>query len=115
MWCVGYVAEVAEARLAEIDVHKLAKLAPPEGQSSLGSMTRTAEVQTILLLLLYRRIKRCKRRQRRFWVREIFAQRRQRGSFSMLVQDMRISDSQSHFQYFRMSKERFDNLLHKVS
>ena len=86
--------------------------APWRVKCSRRTMTRTAEVQTILLLLLYRRIK---RRQRRFWVREIFAQRRQRGSFSTLVQEMRLADSQSHFQYFRMSKEIFHNLLHKVS
>lgn len=45
---------------------------------------------------------------------DIFAERRQRGSYSTLVQEMRLGDAQSHLRYFRMSKEKFDDLLHKV-
>ena len=50
--CVGYVAEVAEARLAEISVHKLTELVPLEltelvplvVKGSRGTVVRTAEV-----------------------------------------------------------------------
>ena len=47
-----------------------------------------------------------RRKERKMWVRPIFSKRKQ--------QEMRLSDSDSHFRYLRMSRERFDNLLAKV-
>ena len=74
-----------------------------------------SEIEDLLLLwALYRKYKRLRRQPRRFWVRSIFSRRRKCGSFGTLVQEMRLSDVQSHFRYFRMSKERFNYLLHKV-
>ena len=55
------------------------------------------------------------RRTRQLWVRAIFSQRRQQGEFHNLLQEMRLSDPDSHFRYLRMSKERFDSLLAMVS
>ena len=68
---------------------------------------------TVLLAILLRR--RRKKRGRRVWVRSIFARRRQQGEFHNLLQEMRLSDPDSHFMYMRMSKERFDMLLSKVT
>ena len=51
------------------------------------------------------------RRTRQLLVRAIFSQRRQQGEFHNLLQEMRLSDPDSHFRYLRMSKERFDSLL----
>ena len=48
------------------------------------------------------------------WVRPIFTLRAQQGEFGNLLQEMRLSDPESHFRYLRMSKERFDNLLRDV-
>ena len=69
--------------------------------------------RVLLLALLHRRRKR-RRRERKMWVRPIFMQRRQQGEYSNLLQEMRLSDPQSHFRYLRMSKERFDILLSQV-
>ena len=51
---------------------------------------------------------------KRFWVRPIFTKRRQQGEYHNLLQEMRLSDENSHFRYLRMSKERFDSLLSQV-
>ena len=48
------------------------------------------------------------------WVRAIFVKRQQQGEYGNLLQEMRMSDPQCHFQYVRMSKEKFDILLSLV-
>ena len=65
----------------------------------------------ILTALVIRR----RHRRRRVWVRPIFTQRVQQGEYHNLLQEMRLSDPESHFCYLRMSKERFDFLLGKVN
>ena len=45
----------------------------------------------------------------------LFTQRVQQGEYHNLLQEMRLSDPESHFRYLRMSKERFDCLLGKIS
>ena len=72
------------------------------------------EEETLLLSLLYRGRSR-RRRSRSVWVRAIFAKRQQQGEgeYGNLLQEMRLSDPQSHFQYVRVSKEKFD-LLHSL-
>ena len=67
---------------------------------------------TIILGIIHRRRRR--RQARRFWVHSIFTRRRQQGEYHNLLQEMRLSDPESHFRYLRMSKERFDSLLSKV-
>ena len=42
------------------------------------------------------------------------AKRQQQGECGNLLQEMHLSDPQSHFQYVRMSKEKFDHLLSLV-
>ena len=75
-------------------------------------MESDEECEDLLLLLsLYRKYKKRKGKRRRYWVRPIFSKRKDRGSFGSLVQEMRVTDPQSHF---RMSKERFHIILHKV-
>ena len=71
------------------------------------------EEETLLLSLLYRRRSR-RRRSRSVWVRAIFAKRQQQGEYGSLLQEMHLSNPQSHFQYVRMSKEKFDLLLSLV-
>lgn len=69
----------------------------------------------ILTALVIRRRRRRRRGERRVWVRPIFTQRVQQGEYHNLLQEMRLSDPESHFRYLRMSKERFDFLLGKVN
>ena len=63
----------------------------------------------LYLAVIRRRQKR--KTQRKMWVRGIFAQRQERGEYHTLLQEMRLTDNQSHFRYLRMSKQRFDRLL----
>lgn len=54
-------------------------------------------------------------KKRQMWVRDIFKKRREQGDFTNLVREMRLGDQGRHFNYFRMSPEKFDALLQKVS
>ena len=68
---------------------------------------------TLLLCLLICRTRMQKRKRlRRIWICPIFAQR---GEYHNLFQELRLGDPDSHFYYLRMSKERFDYILLKVS
>ncbi|XP_064462053.1 uncharacterized protein LOC135372356 isoform X2 [Ornithodoros turicata] len=51
---------------------------------------------------------------RREWVRRLLCSRETFGEFHHLVQEMRLFDGETHFMYFRMTKERFDYLLSLV-
>ena len=63
----------------------------------------------LLLLLLLRR--RLSRRRKRTWVRKINVKRREKEEYHALIQEMRLSDQDSFYKYFRMSPQRFDHLL----
>ena len=69
------------------------------------------DVEELLLLCLR---KRKLKRRRSVWVRPIFSRRRQQGEYHNLLQEMRLSDPDSHFRNLRMSRERFDCLLSLV-
>ena len=79
-------------------------------------MASVDELKVALLLALHLRQKRKKRKtaKRPMWVRYIFTRRQQQGEYHNLLQEMRVSDPESHFRYLRMSKERFDCLLAEV-
>ena len=49
--------------------------------------------------------------QRRPYIRKVNASWCQRGEYQTLIQELRDIDAERHHQYFRMSKERFDELL----
>ncbi|XP_064475663.1 uncharacterized protein LOC135389557 [Ornithodoros turicata] len=53
-------------------------------------------------------------RKSRVWVRDLLLPRNEFGEFHHLVRDMRLGDGQDFFDYFRMSRERFDHLLSLV-
>ena len=55
-----------------------------------------------------------RKRPKSFWVRSIYAKRREQGKYHNLFKKMRLSDDESHFGYLRMSRERFDLLLSQV-
>ena len=73
------------------------------------------ELELLLHLAYYRSRLRKRRKQRKmFWIRPIFTRRREQGEYHNLLQEMRLSDPDSHFRYLRMSRERFDSLLEMV-
>lgn len=74
----------------------------------------TDEEMDLLLLLALVRMRKRRRRKRSMWVRPIFTLRRKQGEYHNLLQEMRLSDPESHFRYLRMSKERFESLLQMV-
>ena len=49
--------------------------------------------------------------QRRPYISKFNASRCQRGEYHALIQELRDIDEERHHQYFRMSKERFEELL----
>ena len=49
--------------------------------------------------------------KKRFWVRTIYSERKQKGEFNMLVKDLRLHDELFFFKYFRMSPAIFGELL----
>lgn len=61
---------------------------------------------------LYLRSKHKNRRS--IWKHGIFRQHHTQGEFHNLLQEMHLSDPESHVRYLRMSKERFDLLLSEV-
>ena len=72
------------------------------------------QLRLVLVMALYLRRRRRKAR-RSVWVRAIFRRRREQGEYHNLLQEMRLSDTESHFRYLRMSRQRFDSLLSKVT
>ncbi|CAN7938962.1 unnamed protein product [Ixodes hexagonus] len=61
------------------------------------------------MLLLLRRRRPC-----REWVRFLLRSRETLGEYHHLVRDMRLDNGQYFFQYFRMTRQRFDHLLSSV-
>ena len=82
-------------------------------QPTTSSDDSSSEEEELMVLLLA--LRRKNRKKRRMWVKPIFAKRRQQGEYHNLLQELRLVDPESHFLYLRMSKERFDSLLSRVS
>ena len=66
----------------------------------------------VLLLILLRR--RLARRAKRCWIKKINRSRLLKGEYHSLIQEMRLSDHESFYKYFRMTPQRFDHLLSLV-
>ena len=67
----------------------------------------------LLLVCIYSRRRKRLSSQRSTWIRPIFERRRDQGDYHQLLQEMRLGDTESHFRFLRMSKERFDMLFVK--
>ena len=67
--------------------------------------------KTLLLLQAVRYARLRRKQQRRFYVRQLNADREQDGEFRRRVKRMREVDPQIHREYFRMTKEQFDLIL----
>ena len=67
----------------------------------------------LLLLLELKYEEENKKIKHRMWVRKIFAERKQKGEFHLLVRDLKLHDDEYFLKYFRMSTVRFEELLIK--
>ena len=66
--------------------------------------------------LMYHRVKsRFKIRRKNMWVRKLFAERRSRGEYYILVKDLMLFDHFYFFRMFRMNPSRFEELLSWVA
>lgn len=77
---------------------------------------RTAN-NALLLSLLLLSLQKCKRKTqkpRRFWVRDIFKNRKIQGAYHNLLNEMRLTDQEKYFNYLRMSNDVFQKLLNIV-
>lgn len=55
------------------------------------------------------------RRRRRFWVRDIYRERNQKGEYHLLVKQAKLFDPEIFFQMFRMSSNKFEELLRLIA
>ena len=65
--------------------------------------------RTLMMILLLQRKKQSEQRkkfQKKMWVRKIFAERKQKGEFHLLVHDLRLFDSE---YFFSEAKKRLRN------
>ena len=71
----------------------------------------------MLLLLLYKRRKkkRLMKYKKRFWVREIFQEREDKGEFHCLVKQLMLVDHELFFKMFRLMPTQFETLLALVA
>ena len=67
----------------------------------------------LMLILLRRRLARGneRRRLRRFWVRQIFRERKEKGEYHTLVKETMLFDHEYFFRMFRMSPTKYETLL----
>lgn len=68
----------------------------------------------LLLLILFRR-RQSRKKRPRFWVRQIFRERKVKGEFHVLVQETKLFDHQMFFKMFRMLPPKFEELLRLVA
>ena len=75
---------------------------------------------TILLLSLFRKRRKSRRliekkKQRKFWVRPIFRERKLKGEFHTLIQDLKLCYSEYFFKQLRMTPTNLEELLSWVA
>ena len=70
--------------------------------------------KTLLLFLLKRRISKGNKHKKSVWVRKLFKQRKTKGEFYLLVQDLRLFDEEFFFKYFRMTPVQYEEVLTMV-
>ena len=71
--------------------------------------------ESMLLFAFYRRKKRRKKQRRHVWVRTIFVNRKQQGSYSTLIQEMRLTDSISLSLFSHVEVLDFNNQVDQFS
>lgn len=74
--------------------------------------TVVAACGAVVAILIRRRRRR--RRNRTIWVREWVRGRQERGVYTQLLQELRLSDTTSYRNFLRMDAGTFDQLLEMV-
>lgn len=69
----------------------------------------------IVAYYIYRKKKIEKKREVRFWIHPILEKREEYGAFHTLVKNQLRENEDKFYNYFRMQKTTFDNLLQKLS
>ena len=72
------------------------------------------KINLLKMLVLVNSNKKTKKKKR-FWVRRLYKERKMKGEFHLLIQDMKLYDHQLFFQYFRMSPSNLESLLSWVA
>lgn len=72
---------------------------------------KTNNVLMLSYLFLLKMRNKQKKQKKRFWVRDIFQNRKGQGAYHNLLQEMKLADSEKYFNYLRMSSEIFQELL----
>lgn len=70
-----------------------------------------SDEEFVLLLWLHKQRRRKSKYKKRFWVKDILKSRKNLGEYHRLIQEMRLNDHESFFQYFRMTPGRLEELL----
>lgn len=55
-----------------------------------------------------------KRRRRETWSRTWLQKRAEKGAFNQIVQELRVEDAVEYKRFFRMSEQKFKDLLEKI-
>ena len=55
-----------------------------------------------------------KKRKAKYWVHPLFGNRSRQGAFNNLIQELK-DDDEKYFNYFRMSKSSYNELLHRLA
>ena len=71
--------------------------------------------RTEMLLLMRRRTIAKNKYKKRFWVCRIFQERKQKGEYHLLLQDLRLHDHEYVFKCFRISHSKYEELLRLVA
>lgn len=69
------------------------------------------------MMLLHHQIKlaeRENRRFRRFWIRPILKSRQTHGNWERLIQELRLFDNETYFNFMRMTPQTFEDILSLV-
>ena len=98
--------KIAVAKVSGIDTKT--NMAPDSNDSS------DIEDDDLLLLIVLRN-KRRNKYKKRFWVRQTYQERKQKGEYLLLVQDLKLFDHELFFTYFRMTPAKFEELLSWVA
>ena len=73
-------------------------------------------LKLVISIILIRRIQRRRViKKKRMWVRKLFAERRTKGAYHMLIKDLMLFDHYYFFKSFRMNPTRFEQLLSWVA
>ena len=74
-------------------------------------LRRRRSIRFKLLYFLYILQKKKEKTKKRFWVRQIYRDRKEKGEFALLVRQAKLVDHEIFYRMFRMSPTKFDELL----